>query len=58
LEENELKRHNGQSKIQKKKIDIHEALVDAGFDISYSTVCNTVRELTNQAQKVYINPCF
>jgi transposase/transposase-like protein len=58
LEENELKRHNGQSKIQKKKIDIHEALVDAGFDISYSTVCNTVRELTNQAQEAYIKALY
>ncbi len=41
-----------------KKIDIHEALVDAGFDISYSTVCNTVRELTNQAQDAYIKALY
>lgn len=54
LEENERKRHNGQSKIQKKKIDIYESLVADGFDISYPTVCNTIRELTNQAEEAYI----
>lgn len=58
LEENERKRQNGQSKIQKKKIDIYEALVDAGFDVSYPTVCNTIRELTSQATEAYIKALY
>ncbi len=54
LNENERKRQNGQSKIQKKKIDIYESLVDAGFDVSYSSVCNTTRKLANQAAEAFI----
>ncbi len=54
LEENGRKRQTGQSKIQKKKIDIYEALVSDGFDVSYSTVCNTIRRLENQAAEAYI----
>lgn len=54
LEANERKRLSGQSKIQKKKIDIYEALEAEGFGVSYSTVCNTIRELENQAAEAYI----
>ncbi|MDI9412812.1 MAG: IS21 family transposase [Bacillota bacterium] len=54
LDANEKKRQNGQSKIQKKKIDIYEALVAEGFDISYSTVCNTIRKMQNQAAEAFI----
>lgn len=43
LNENLVKRSSGQSKQQKKKIDIYEALVEEGYDISYPTVCNTIR---------------
>ncbi|SJZ83420.1 hypothetical protein [Selenihalanaerobacter shriftii] len=31
------------------KVDIHDYLVDKGYDISYSTVCNYVREHTKEA---------
>ena len=54
LDDNERKRLNGQGKIQKKGIDIHEALLESGFDISYSTVCNTVRNLLNNAREAFI----
>ncbi len=43
LAENRHKRETGKAKQRKKKIDIYDALVNEGFDISYSTVCNTVR---------------
>lgn len=54
LDDNEKKRQNGQSKIQKKKIDIFESLVDKGFDISYSTVCNTIRRMQDQAKEAFV----
>ncbi|MBA7543256.1 hypothetical protein ES705_35586 [subsurface metagenome] len=42
------------SKQQKKKIDIHESLQEEGFDIGYTTVCNTIRKITKEAQGAYI----
>ena len=54
LDENKKKRERGQSKLQKKKIDIYEALVAEGFDVSYSTVCNTVRQMQNQVAEAFI----
>lgn len=54
LNDNERKRLNGQGKIQKKNIDIHEALQADGFDIGYSTVCNTIRTLLNKSQEAFI----
>ena len=45
LQENQHKRETGKSKQQKKKIDIFEALISQGNDISYPTVCNTVPRL-------------
>lgn len=54
LKENEKKRSTGQSKQQKKKIDIYEALDKEGCDISYTTVCNTIRYLLNKGAEAYI----
>ncbi|HZJ84852.1 MAG TPA: helix-turn-helix domain-containing protein, partial [Syntrophomonadaceae bacterium] len=54
LKENERKRSIGQSKQQMKKIDIFEALEAKGYDISYPTVCNTIREITKEGGKAYI----
>lgn len=54
LKENEIKRSSGRKKQQMKAIDIHEALVDEGHEISYSTVCNYVREKKNKAKEAYI----
>lgn len=54
LEENKRKREMGLSKQQKKKIDIHEALVAVGCDISYSTVKHLVNQLSQQGKEAYI----
>ena len=54
LKENETKRAEGKAKQQKKKIDIYEALKEEGFDISYSTTCNTIRKINKEAKEAYI----
>lgn len=54
LEENEKKRAIGRHKQQKKKIDIYEALQKKGYDIGYTTVCNTVRHLDKETKEAYI----
>jgi len=54
LKENEEKRATGRSKQQKKKIDIAEALKGEGFDISYSTVCNTITSIDRRQKEAYI----
>ena len=54
LKENEEKRATGRSKQQKKKIDILEVLKDDGFDIGYTTVCNTVRDIERKTREAFI----
>lgn len=54
LKENESKRQIGRSKQQKKKIDIHECLVDEGYDIGYQTICNYVKNKLNEEKEAYI----
>ena len=54
LEENEVKKAIGRSKQQKKKIDIYECLIEEGFNISYPTVCNYIRENVEQGKEAYI----
>jgi transposase len=54
LKENELKRARGQAKQQKKKIDIFEAIEAKGYDISYPTICNTIRQLTQEGAEAHI----
>jgi len=54
LKENEIKRSTGRSKLQKKKIDIYESLIEEGFDIGYTTVCNYVRENLNEEKEAFI----
>jgi transposase len=54
LGENEEKRRTGKSKQQKKKIDIHECLVEEGYDISYPTVCNYIRNISDEKKEAYI----
>lgn len=41
---NDKNRLLGRSKQLMKKIDIHEKLIEFGFDISYTTICNYIRE--------------
>lgn len=54
LEENEKKIQAGKSKQQKKRIDIHECLEEEGYDISYSTVCNYIKNKLNEKKEAYI----
>lgn len=54
INENEQKRAKGQAKQQKKKIDIYEALRAEGVEISYSTVCNTIRSIMKEGAEAYI----
>ncbi len=54
IRENEKKKSTGRSKQQKKKIDIYECLVEEGYDISYTTVCNYIREHTETAREAYV----
>ena len=54
LKENETKRLTGCSKQQMKKVDIYEALKKEGFNISYSSVINTVNKLEKSRKEAYI----
>ena len=54
LGENEEKRRTGKSKQQRKKIDIHKALIEEGYDISYPTVCNYIRNKLEEKKEAYI----
>jgi len=54
LAENKIKRHSGRHKQQMKKIDIHEALVSVGHQISYNSVCRYVRAHDAKNKEVFI----
>lgn len=54
LKENEQKRLKGLSKQQKKKIDMYEALLDEGFNVSYSSVANAVNNSERKKREAYI----
>ena len=54
IRENEIKKATGKGKQIKKKIDIYECLIEEGYDISYPTVCNYIRETYNESKEAYI----
>lgn len=54
LRENITKRAEGRAKQQKKKIDIYEALREEGLDISYTTICSTIRNIKKENKEAYI----
>ena len=54
LAENELKKQNHQGKQQKKITDMHEALIDSGYNIGYTTIRNAVRKLMNKGKEAFI----
>lgn len=58
LDENEMKRNQGQRKQQKKAVDIFEALEAEGVQISYSTVLRTVRSLERKPKEAYIKALY
>ncbi|WP_213974713.1 helix-turn-helix domain-containing protein [Tepidanaerobacter acetatoxydans] len=50
---NEKNRQMGRAKQLMKKIDIHEYLVDKGYDIGYTTVCNYIKDFYDK-KEVYV----
>lgn len=54
LDENKNKYERGMHKQQMKAVDIYQALKEASIDISYTSVCKAVRELSNKSKKSYI----
>lgn len=54
LEENIFKQQNHQKKQQKRIIDMHLALLAAGYDIGYTTVRNAVRKIMNTSKEAFI----
>ncbi|WP_230876105.1 IS21 family transposase [Paenibacillus validus] len=58
LNENEIKRNQGQRKQQKKAMDIFEALEAEGVDISYSTVLRTIRGLERKPKEAFIKALY
>lgn len=54
LAENEAKRLDGRHKQQLKKIDIHEKVVDAGYSISYSVVCDYIATKILRTKEAFI----
>jgi transposase-like protein len=58
LNENEVKRSQGQRKQQKKPMDIFEAMETEGMDISYSTVLRVIRGLEQHPKEAYIKATY
>ena len=54
LVNNAKKRSSGRAKQCMKNVDIHEALVEAGNKIGYSTICQYVNGYERRAQEVFI----
>lgn len=54
LKENEQKRLKGMSKQQKKKIDMYEALIQEGFNVSYPSVANAINALERKKKEAFI----
>lgn len=58
LDENEVKRNQGQRKQQKKAMDIFEALEAEGIEISYSTVLRTIRRMECKPKEAFIKAMY
>ncbi len=54
LKLNEEKRAKGIGKQQMKKTDIHEFLLEKGYDISYSTVKRLIRQIDQRCKEAFI----
>lgn len=54
IEENHERKLSGQRKLIRKKIDMHEVLVEEGYDISYRTVCDMVSTVVNKPKEAFI----
>jgi len=56
--ENERKRDGGNRKLVMRATDIHELLVESGYKISYPSVNNCVRELSERVREAYIKQVY
>ena len=54
LHDNEMKVQSGKRKQQKKAVDIYDDLMLKGFDISYSTIRQLIRELSEKRKEAFI----
>lgn len=54
LQENEAKRLDGRNKQQLKKIDIHEKILSAGHQLSYSVLCEYITRIATAAKEAFI----
>jgi len=54
LEDNDRKCREGMRKQVMLKKDIHEALIERGYKIGYTTVCNYISQKKNQEREAYI----
>lgn len=54
LRKNESKRQAGNTKQCMKAVDIHESLQELDYQISYSTVCQYIRDSRSKSQEVFI----
>jgi len=53
VDQNEKRKAGGKKKQLMKKIDIFEELVEKGYDIGYTTVCNYIRD-THEVKEAFI----
>lgn len=58
LKQNLEKRHQGLHKQIMKKADVHEALIEKGYQIGYTTVCNYVRGKTSYGKEAFIKQVY
>jgi hypothetical protein len=54
IAENEVKRLDGRIKQQLKRIDIHEKILSAGHSISYSVICDYIKNKVSQFKEGFI----
>jgi len=58
LDENERKRATGKHKLCQNSTDIHRALAKSGYEISYPSVANTVRYLSDRQLEAFIKQVY
>ena len=54
LDENAKRKSSGLHKQVRKKIDIYEALIEEGFNIGYTTVCQIITKILNESKEAFI----
>jgi transposase len=58
IAENERKKKEGLRKQIKRKIDIHQYLLDQGYQIGYTTICNYIREDKLTTREAYVKQVY